>query len=50
MRKVTTGLTAEEARARFDNIAEGQIIENQDRSQQYVFNIKRRKQYGKAYE
>lgn len=38
MRKVTTGLTAEEARARFDNIAEGQIIENQDRSQQYVFN------------
>ena len=38
MRKVTTGITVEEAQARFDAIAEGQMIENLDRSQQYVFN------------
>lgn len=38
MRKVTTGITVEEAQARFDAIAEGQMIENLDRSQQYIFN------------
>ena len=31
-------LTEEEAQARFDTIAPGQVIENLDRSEQYVFN------------